>query len=86
MVCAFHAQLVGLRMRWWGDWVPSKANPADIPTRVDRFSELPDGVEWVVMVLPPIELIEADFAGWIARVRGAWEPRAGGPPPAGAAL
>ena len=49
----------------------SPANPADIPTRPDRFGELPDHVEWVEMVLPPVELIEADFAGWIARVRAA---------------
>jgi hypothetical protein len=68
-VCSFHAQLVGLRMRWYGDWVPSKANPADVPTRPDRFAELPDDVVWVEMVLPPVELIEADVAAWIALVR-----------------
>ena len=52
-----------------GEWVPSKANPADIPTRVERDGEMPTGVEWVVMVLPPILAIEGDPAEWIRSVR-----------------
>ena len=27
--------LIALRMRWWGEWIPSKANIADLPSRDD---------------------------------------------------
>jgi hypothetical protein len=43
-----------------GDLVPSKADPADIPTRVSRRGEMPDTAEWEVMKLPPSEEIEGD--------------------------
>ena len=69
LVNCFHAQIVGLRAMTHGEWVPSKANPADIPTRVERDGEMPTGVEWVVMVLPPILAIEGDPAEWIRSVR-----------------
>ena len=69
LACVFHAQLVGLRIQYYGEWVPSKANPADVPTRPDRWDEFPPEVTWVPMVLPPVAAMEADFEEWIARSR-----------------
>ena len=74
MVNVFHAQMVGLQCEWYGEWVPSKANPADIPTRPERLHELPADVEWVEMALPSVEEIEGDLSGWIARAREARPP------------
>ena len=69
LVNAFHAQTVGLRCMTWKEWVPSKANPADIPTRVERDGEMPESAVWVDMILPPIEMMEGDIAEWIRSVR-----------------
>jgi len=69
LVNIFHAQLAGIRSWFFGDWVPSKANPADVPTRPERFHEMPSTAVWVDMVLPPIEQVEFDLAAWIAGVR-----------------
>ena len=69
LVNNYHAQAIGLRCMTWGEWVPSKANPADIPTREDRFGEMSKSAKLVVMALPPIEEIEADPAEWIRKVR-----------------
>ena len=55
----------------WSEWVPSKANPADIPTRADRRHEMPASATWVDLVLPPVEELEGSVAGWIARTREA---------------
>jgi hypothetical protein len=49
--------------------VPSKANPGDIPTRASRAHEMSPSAIFIPMVLPPIEEIEGDVAGWIARTR-----------------
>ena len=43
LVHAFHAQNLGLQARVWLEWVPSKANPSDEPSRVDL-----SGVVWDV--------------------------------------
>ena len=40
----FHLALLALRCEWWGEWVPSKANIADIMTRPERFHELRAGL------------------------------------------
>ena len=69
----FHAQMAALGCLWYGEWVPSKANPADIPTRPDRAHEMSPTARYVEMVLPPVESIEADIAEWIRSVK------AGGP-------
>ena len=50
-------------------WVPSKANPADILTRVERDGEMPPAVERIELILPPILAIEGDPAAWIRHVR-----------------
>ena len=50
LVNLFHLQTVGLRCTVWAEWVPSKANPADIPTRADRSAEMRATARWVDMV------------------------------------
>jgi len=50
IVNVFHAALIALRTRWWGEWIPSKANIADIMTRPGRFHELLAGLEQGVNV------------------------------------
>jgi hypothetical protein len=69
LVNAFHAQVVGLRCMTWKEWVPSKANPSDIPTRTKREGEMPKSAIRVRMILPPVEIIKGNVAGWIQRVR-----------------
>ena len=39
LVNIFHAQIAGLCNMFWGDLVPSAANPGDIPTRMARHNE-----------------------------------------------
>ena len=59
----FHVAVLALDIEWYGEWVPSKANIADIMTRPDRFHELREGLgvsdEFFVdfsedFVLPPM--------------------------------
>ena len=69
LVNCFHAQVIALRCMYYADWVPSKANPADIPTREERDGEMPPSVERTELVLPPIQAIEGDPAAWIRHVR-----------------
>ena len=66
---AYHAQIVGLRCITYGEWVPSKANPADIPTRADREGEMPADTIDVGLAIPPIVEVERDPLEWIRRVR-----------------
>ena len=69
LVNLFHAQIAALRCRFYGDWVPSKANPADVPTRVERLHEAPSSATWMSMVLPALEAVERDVGAWIRVVR-----------------
>ena len=49
LVCMFHLALIVLECDWYGEWIPSKANLADIMTRPERFHELLEGLrqyEW----------------------------------------
>ena len=69
LVNAYHAQSVALRCLVWGEWVPSKANPADIPTRSERDGEMPASAVWREMVLPPLKFLEGHVGEWIAYVR-----------------
>ena len=69
LVNAYHAQLVGLGVHVWVEWVPSAANPADIPTRPERLHELPADVQWVDLELPPVEAIEGQLAAWLLAAR-----------------
>jgi len=69
LVNLYHAQVVGLRCVTYGEWVPSKANPADIPTREDRKGEMPADTIDVGLAIPPIAEVERDPLEWIVRVR-----------------
>jgi hypothetical protein len=69
LVNVLHAQLVGLRAHVWWEWVPSKANPADIPTRPERAGEMSAAAVRVPMYLPPVGEVLGDVKGWIGRTR-----------------
>ena len=79
LVNMFHVAILALNIEWWGEWVPSKANPADLRTRPDRFAEFYLAMEGVplieeAMVLPPLDLGDARLREWMeliqARARG----------------
>ena len=69
LVNLFHAQIAALHCWFYGDWVPSKANPADVPTRAERAHEMPPSATWVDMVLPALEAVERNVGAWIQAVR-----------------
>ena len=69
LVNLFHAQVAALRCLFYGDWVPSKANPADVPTRDERTHEVPPSATWVQMVLPALEAVERNAGAWIREIR-----------------
>ena len=57
IVNAYHLAQFSLRVRVWFEWVPSEANLADLPSRLEYgefFSVLPGSV-WVPTVLPSLE-------------------------------
>ena len=54
------------------EWAPSAANPADIPTRLERAGEMPRSAVCVEMNLPPIEEVEGNVAAWISQVRATY--------------
>ena len=50
MANALHLEFARLQCRPWFEWVPSKANPADIPSRQEGHHPLYDDIEarpWV---------------------------------------
>ena len=73
---AFHLSVARLRCSVWLDWVPSKANVADLPSREDGDAALMDALEGaglagafdeVEFLLPPMQSWSAplaEFAGW----------------------
>ena len=70
IVHLFHAWNMGLGARVWFEYVPSKANPSDEPSRVDmsqqrfRICEHPEIVsEPLPLIFPPVERW-SDPAGW----------------------
>ena len=75
IVNVFHAALIALRMRWWGERISSKANIADIMTRPGRFHELLAGLEQGAtvqtydFVLPPINWETTDLVEWMRSMR-----------------
>ena len=63
-----------LEMRWYGEWVPSKANPADIMTRPERIEELLQAlagcrVKWHDFELPPLSISSQPLIDWARRMR-----------------
>ena len=76
IVNVFHAALIALRMRWWGERISSKANIADIMTRPGRFHELlaglkigADDVQTYDFVLPPINWETTGLVEWMRLMR-----------------
>ena len=80
LVNMFHAALLALNVEWWGEWVPSKANIADMLTRLDRHAEFHLGMQGRCLgrdcrvrmhefVLPPIDDSWSDLRYWIAKLQ-----------------
>ena len=84
LVNMFHLALLALGCEWYGEWVPSKANIADIMTRVERHEELRAGLgetAWAsqqtfVFQLPPLGMPWASLKAWVMEMRASRE-RAG---------
>ena len=66
LINLFHVACIALDMDWYGEWVPSKANIADLPTRAERAHEIPDGVTRVELELPPAHLTVGGLDEWLA--------------------
>ena len=62
LVNCFHEAVLSLRSHLWSEWVPSKANIADFPTRSELEHLVPETALFIPMVLPPI----ADFADMLS--------------------
>ena len=84
IVNVFHVAVMALRMRWWGEWIPSAANIADIMTRPERFAELRAGLEKGAVIheykfkMPPIDYDSTDLVAWMRLMRAAGEESARG--------
>ena len=75
----FHAALIALDIEWYGEWVPSEANVADIMTRPERMHELMAGlktifgddvkVNKVPFVLPPAGKSWESLKEWMRHMR-----------------
>jgi hypothetical protein len=59
MVNSLHEAVLELRVHLWAEWVPSKANIGDWPSRPALGHLVPKSAVRVPMVLPPLE----EFAG-----------------------
>ena len=79
LVNMFHVALLALGCEWYGEWVPSKANLADIMTRPERFHELEAGIARISsrpirefdMELPPLGAGWGDLKAWMRMMRAA---------------
>ena len=75
MVNLFHVAVAALGMQWWGEWIPSKANIADIMTRPERFHLLQEGIGVGVHIneytfkMPPMHKSIDDLAAWMREMR-----------------
>ena len=83
LVCMFHVALLALNCDWYGEWVPSKANLADIMTRPERKHELmeglrkcawynaanPEGPEEYELKLPPLGESWDQLTVWMRAMR-----------------
>ena len=65
LVNVFHAQALRLGCEYYFEWVPSKANIADVPTRPELLSLLPRGSRKVNLVLPPVEQMYGPLTDWL---------------------
>ena len=74
IVNMFHIALLALGVEWWGEWVPSKANPADLKTRVERLDEFYAAMAGVDlteddMILPDIDMDASALREWMLLMR-----------------
>ena len=74
LVNLFHVALIALNIQWWGEWVPSKANVADIMTRTSRFHELKEGLgdaklTETALELPPMHKTVGELKDWITALK-----------------
>jgi hypothetical protein len=53
IVNVYHVQAAALSVQFWGEWVPSKANPGDVPTRPERAHEMGGMARRATMEAPP---------------------------------
>ena len=72
----FHIALLALGVEWYGEWIPSKANIADIMTRPERFHELLEGlgiaedqITRLRLELPPLGADWQDLKHWMRTMR-----------------
>ena len=85
LVNMFHLALVALNVDWYGEWIPSEANIADLMTRPEKrgWQELKAGLEKALgeeavrdmrryeMKLPPLGETFAELKAWFLEVREA---------------
>jgi hypothetical protein len=69
MVNVYHVQAAALGAQFWGEWVPSKANPGDIPTRPERAHEMEGMARRITIKLPRVADIEAHPREQVRRAR-----------------
>ena len=63
------ATLIALRTRIYFEWVPSEANMADLPTRPEKFGDIPVSAEWRTHItLPPGDVLIGSTSGWLATI------------------
>ena len=69
----FHLAVLALGIEWYGEWVPSKANVADIMTRPERFHELELGLGQrpiaFELILPPLGESWSNLRAWLRSAR-----------------
>ena len=84
IVNVFHVAVMALQMRWWGEWVPSAANIADIMTRPERFAELHAGLGRGAVIheyefkMSPIDVSAASLVDWMRLMKARGEEAARG--------
>ena len=75
-----HAACIALNVDWYGEWIPSKANLADIMTRPERYHELLEGLARLPrdicteiygfeIKLPPLGGSVGDLRAWMRLMR-----------------
>ena len=64
LVNLYHVARAALRSVFWSAYVASKANLADIPTRMERESEIPAGIPQSEFVLAPLDWDAVTLVGW----------------------
>ena len=69
LVNLYHVAVVALGCEWWGEWVPSAANLADIPTREKSAGRRPAHVrDGGAVELPPLHWGAGQLREWMARM------------------